>query len=268
MDLNTYVTLDATDMAEMIKKRETTAAELMSLAFRRLEQVNPAVHAIAHERREKALEEAEKMGKSDRLFAGVPLLLKDISQGLKGEPLTAGAKLLQSAVAEHDSNFVRRMRDAGFLFMGHTTTPEFALKNISEPKIYEPARNPWNTDHSPGGSSGGSAAAIAAGVVPVAGASDGGGSIRIPASFTGLFGLKPTHGRTPVGPGAGRQWQGASIDFVLSRSVRDSAKVLDLQQVVQPEAAFQTPLFAGNIQMQCVKISRVRSVSDIQPSPR
>src|SRR5690625_364507 len=159
--------------------------------------------------------------------------------------MTSGAKLLKAMTAEQDSYFVENLREAGFLFMGHTNTPEFGLKNITEPTLHGATRNPWNTDYSPGGSSGGSAAAIASGIVPIAGASDGGGSIRIPASFSGLFGLKPTRGKTPVGPGVGRQWQGASIDFVLSRSVRDSAAMLDLLQVVQPAAAFQTPLFDG-----------------------
>ena len=130
-------------------------------------------------------------------------------------------------------------------FVGHTNTPEFGLKNISEPELYGPSRNPWDPDYSPGGSSGGAAAAVASGIVPMAGASDGGGSIRIPASFTGLFGLKPTRGRTPVGPGTGRQWQGASIDFALTRTVRDSCALLDVLQTVQSEAAFQTPLFPG-----------------------
>lgn len=120
--------------------------------------------------------------------------------------------------------------------IGHTNTPEFGLKNITEPWPHGPSRNPWNVNHSPGGSSGGASAAVASGIVPLAGASDGGGSIRIPASFSGLFGLKPTRGRTPVGPGVGRQWQGASIDFALSRSVRDSAALLDTLQVIQPEA--------------------------------
>lgn len=174
------------------------------------------------------------------------MLLKNISQALKGEPLTSGTALLQSQVADADSNFVRKFRDAGFLFEGHTNIPELALKNITEPQMYGPTRNPWHLDYSPGGSSGGSAAAVASGMVPMAGANDGGGSIRIPASWSGLFGLKPTRGRTPVGPGAGRQWQGASVDFVLSKSVRDSAAMLDVLQVVQPEAAFQTPLFAGS----------------------
>src|SRR5690606_2395996 len=117
---------------------------------------------------------------------------------------------------------------------------------ITESKLHGPTRNPWHKNHAPGGSSGGAAALVASGIVPIAGASDGGGSIRIPASFSGLVGLKPTRGRTPVGPGAGRNWQGAAIDFVLTKSVRDSARLLDQLQVVQQQAAFQTPLFAGS----------------------
>ena len=246
MDLKTYVTLDATDMAALIRKKETTPQELLELSFQQLEKVNPELNAITSARKEKVLEEAKNVNVENSPFAGVPLLLKNISQAVKGEPLTSGAKLLKTMTAEHDSHFIKKLRDAGFLFMGHTNTPEFGLKNITEPETHGATRNPWNTDYSPGGSSGGSAAAIASGIVPMAGASDGGGSIRIPASFTGLFGLKPTRGRTPVGPGVGRQWQGASIDFALSRSVRDSAAMLDILQTVQPEAAFQTPLFPGS----------------------
>lgn len=246
MDLKTYLTLDATEMAELIQKREVTASELMDLSFQQLEKVNPSLNAITTTRKNKALGEAKNTGIENGPFTGVPILLKNISQSLKGEPLTSGSKLLATVIADHDSHLVKKVRDAGFLFMGHTNTPEFGLKNITEPEAYGATRNPWNTAHSPGGSSGGSAAAIASGVVPIAGASDGGGSIRIPASFTGLFGLKPTRGRTPVGPGVGRQWQGASIDFALSRSVRDSAAMLDVLQIVQPEAAFQTPLFSGS----------------------
>ncbi|PAV27820.1 amidase [Virgibacillus profundi] len=246
MDLQTYLTLDATDMAELIRSKEVKPSELLALSFQQLEKVNPTLNAVVHNRKEKVLAEANQLSIENRPFAGVPTLLKNISQSLKGEPLTSGSKLLKASVADHDSNLVGKLREAGFLFMGHTNTPEFGLKNITEPEVYGPTRNPWNSDYSPGGSSGGSATAIASGVVPLAGASDGGGSIRIPASFSGLFGLKPTRGRTPVGPGAGRQWQGASIDFVLSRSVRDSAAMLDLLQVVQPEAAFQTPLFPGS----------------------
>src|SRR5699024_6049086 len=245
MDLQTYLSLDATDMAGLIKNKEVTPKELVTLSLQQLEKVNPELNAVVHNRQKRALEEVEKAENGSEPFFGVPFLLKNISQAIKGEPLTAGSRLLQSVVADTDSHLVRRLRQAGCIFLGHTNVPELALKNITEPQTDGPTRNPWHSQYSPGGSSGGSAAAVASGVVPVAGASDGGGSIRIPASFCGLFGLKPTRGRTPVGPGAGRQWQGASIDFVLSRTVRDSAAMLDLLQVVQPEAAFQTPLFPG-----------------------
>ncbi|MFC4023281.1 amidase [Oceanobacillus longus] len=243
MNVETYLKMDATEMANLIKEKEITAKELMETAFKQLEKVNPSLNVVTHTRREKALEEAERISIDAAPFNGVPMLLKNISQSLEGEPITSGSKLLQGNHAKYDSYFVKKFRDAGFHFMGHTNAPEFGLKNITEPEMYGPTRNPWNTEYSPGGSSGGAAAAIASGIVPMAGASDGGGSIRIPASFTGLFGLKPTRGRTPVGPGYGRQWQGASINFALSRSVRDSAAMLDILQVVQPEAAFQTPLF-------------------------
>lgn len=246
MNLETYLTLDATEMAELIRKKEVTAKELLEIAFTQLEKVNPNLNAVTHTRMEEALEGAERVSIEDAAFNGIPLLLKNISQSVEGEPITSGSKLLQGNRANSDSYFVKKLRDAGFQFMGHTNAPEFGLKNITEPELYGPSRNPWNSTYSPGGSSGGAAAAIASGIVPLAGASDGGGSIRIPASFSGLFGLKPTRGRTPVGPGVGRQWQGASIDFVLSRSVRDSAAMLDVLQVVQPEAAFQTPLYPGS----------------------
>ena len=243
MDLKTYITKDATELKNDRQTSSITARELVELSHQQMEKVNPDLNAVSHHRLEKAVDETVMQNEGP--FGGVPLLLKNISQSMKGEPLTSGSKLLKGFVADTDSHFVKKLKDAGFIVMGHTNVPEFALKNITEPDTNGPTRNPWNHAHSPGGSSGGAAAAVASGIVPVAGASDGGGSIRIPASFTGLFGLKPTRGRTPVGPGAWRQWQGASIDFVLSRSVRDSARMLDVLQVVQPEAAFQTPLYPG-----------------------
>src|SRR5699024_2329446 len=172
-----------------------TPEELLELSFQQLEKVNPSLNAITSARKEKVLEEAKKVKVENSPFSGVPLLLKNISQAVRGEPLTSGAKLLKAMTADQDSYFVENLREAGFLFMGHTNTPEFGLKNITEPENHGATRNPWNTDYSPGGSSGGSAAAIASGIVPMAGASDGGGSIRIPASFTGLFGLIPKIGR-------------------------------------------------------------------------
>src|SRR5690606_11873490 len=144
--------------------------------------------------------ELEHLASYDLPFYGVPMVLKDLSQNMEGEPSTSGSRLLKNNLARVDHHFVKILRDAGFSILGRTNSPEFGLKNITEPEIYGPTRTPWDIDHSPGGSSGGSAAAVASGIVPVAGASDGGGSIRIPASFTGLVGLKPTRGRTPVGP--------------------------------------------------------------------
>ncbi|SEN60632.1 amidase [Paenibacillus sp. OK076] len=241
-----YTSYDAIGLAELVRAREISPVELLEAAYARLEEVNPQLNAVIRTYETRARQEASMVRPGEQPFAGVPLLLKDISQSLEGEILTSSSRLLREHHAQRNSNFVSRLLDAGFIIIGHTNTPEFGLKNITEPRLHGPSRNPWNIKHSPGGSSGGAAAAVASGIVPLAGASDGGGSIRIPASFSGLFGLKPTRGRTPVGPGVGRQWQGASIDFALSRSVRDSAALLDTLQVIQPEAAFHAPLFPGS----------------------
>lgn len=256
MNKQNYLNYDAIGLADLVRSKQVSPTELLDTAFDRLEEVNPEIHAVIRTRKDKVYQEVKERIGSALPFYGVPILLKDISQAVKGDVLSSGSKLLEKNIAKVDSNFVAKLREAGFLFLGHTNTPEFGLKNITEPEGYGATRNPWNLSHSPGGSSGGSAAAVAAGIVPVAGASDGGGSIRIPASFTGLFGLKPTRGRTPVGPGVGRQWQGAAIDFVLSRSVRDSAALLDVLQTVQPEAAFQTPMYDGSYLDLCGKSNK------------
>ena len=248
MDLRAYIRMDATEMAQLVRKRELSALELVERSLEQLENVNPLLNVVTAVRKEEVLEEARQMNSKTGLFAGVPMLLKNSSQSIQGELMTSGSKLLQSNFAKNDADFVTKLRASGVLFTGLTNAPEFGLKNITEPELHGPTRNPWNVAYSPGGSSGGAVAAVASGIVPVAGASDGGGSIRIPASFTGLFGLKPTRGRTPVGPGVGRQWHGAAIDFVVSKSVRDSAGMLDVLQVIQPEAAFQAPLFAKGYQ--------------------
>lgn len=241
-----YTSYDAVGLAELVRARQVSPNELLDAAFARLNEFNPRLNAVIRTYETRARQEANQTKPGEQPFAGVPLLLKDISQSLESELLTSGSRLFSEHRAVRSSNFVQRLREAGFIIIGHTNTPEFGLKNITEPSLHGPTRNPWNTEYSPGGSSGGAAAAVASGMVPLAGASDGGGSIRIPAAFSGLFGLKPTRGRTPVGPGAGRQWQGASIDFALSRTVRDSAALLDVLQVVQPEAAFHAPLFPGS----------------------
>ena len=229
--------------AEQIRNKKVTPKELVEQAFQVIEKENPHLNAVIHTRKEQALKEAEERDFSGKPYGGVPILLKGLGQSLAGEPSTSGAHLLKDSVAAQTSHFAQALVEAGFIVIGQTNVPEFGFKNITEPELYGPSRNPWNPDYSPGGSSGGAAASVASGMVPVAGASDGGGSIRIPASFTGLVGLKPTRGRTPLGPGSGRNWQGASISFAMTKSIRDTAAMMDVLQTIQPAAAFQTPLF-------------------------
>lgn len=244
MKVSEYVKYDAIALAELVERQEIERHELIDLSLSRLKEVNDQINATTYIRKEAALKEA--IHQKSSTFNGVPIFLKNISQTIKGEPNSAGAQLLRNEIAPQTSNFVHDLYKAGFVSIGNSAAPEFGLKNITEPQWHGPTRNPWNTNHSPGGSSGGAAALVAAGVVPVAGASDGGGSIRIPASFTGLVGLKPTRGRTAVGPGAGRNWHGAAIDFVLTKSVRDTARSLDALQTIQPEAAFQVPIYESS----------------------
>ena len=147
--------------------------------------------------------------------------------------------------------------------IGQTNTPEFGFKNITDPELYGPTSNPWNPAYSAGGSSGGAAAAVASGTLPIAAASDGGGSIRIPASFSGLVGLKPTRGKTPVGPGTGRNWQGAAISFALTTSIRDTAAMLDALQVIEPSAAFQASLYEPGYLISLGTLAKKNSESPI-----
>ena len=234
---------DALSLAAKIKNRETTPAQLLQETWEKIQQHNPTLNAITSTRLEKALDEASSRSFDGLPFGGVPILIKGLGQDLAGEPNTAGAKLLAQSVATRTSAFVSALEQAGFIVLGQTNTPEFGFKNITDPQLYGPTRNPWNLQHSAGGSSGGAAAVVAAGISPVAAASDGGGSIRIPASFSGLIGLKPTRGKTPVGPGVGRNWQGAAINFALTRTMRDTAAMLDALQIEQPAAAFLTPVY-------------------------
>jgi amidase len=237
--------LDGLGLAQLVKKKEVHPRELIDAAIQRAEGVNPQLNAVINKMYESARQEGEKVGHGGT-FAGVPMLLKDITQEIKGEPITSGSRALKNYRASSDSEFVKRLRKTGAIFIGQSNVPELALMGITEPEYYGPTRNPWNLAYTPGGSSGGSAAAVAAGVIPIAGANDGGGSIRIPASYCGLFGLKPTRGRMPVGPCAGRHWQGASVDHVLTRSVRDSAAMLDELSGYEKGAAFYAPPFSGS----------------------
>ena len=222
-----YDALDGLGMAALIRSGQLTAAELTAAAIARAEALNPRLNAIVHPLYEEAGRRAAQPKAPAGPFGGVPFLLKDFGATYTGAPHTAGSRALRDFVPAEDAELVRRWQAAGLNFLGKTNTPEFALMGVTESALHGACRNPWNLNHTPGGSSGGAAAAVAAGIVPVAGAGDGGGSIRIPAACCGLFGLKPSRGRVPTGPEQGEKWQGAAVEHALSRSVRDSAALLD-----------------------------------------
>jgi amidase len=219
--------LDATAQAALIASGEVAAHELTQAAIDRIDKVDGTINAVIHRRFEKALAEVDA-GLPPGPFRGVPFLIKDLFADSAGDPAHQGNRALKEAgwTAQRDSWLVGRLRAAGFAFLGRTNTPEFGLVPVTEPQAYGACRNPWDPSRSPGGSSGGSAAAVAAGMVPVAHASDGGGSIRIPASMCGLVGLKPSRGRTTLGPDGDES--ALSVQHVVARSVRDTAALLDV----------------------------------------
>ncbi|KMQ73045.1 amidase [Marinobacter subterrani] len=244
MKQSEYLRYDATALADLVRRGEVSAREVCEAAVERATRVNGKLNAICYPQFSEALGQSFP-GQS--VFAGVPLLLKDLAQEQAGHPCTYGSRGLKKNVAPVDSEFVRRARQGGLVILGRTATPEFGLKAITESELWGATRNPWNTGLTPGGSSGGSGAAVAAGIVPMAGANDGGGSIRIPAAYNGLFGLKPSRGRISSGPFMGEAWTGASTDHVVSRTVRDSAAMLDVLsgpaagdpfRISAPEAAY------------------------------
>lgn len=223
--------LDTVAQAELVRSGQLSAVELVQAAIDRIEALNPALNAVIHTMFDKALAEAASPDLADGPFRGVPMLLKDLWPHSEGDPFHQGVKGLRDADhrADADSDLVRRYREAGFVILARTNTPELGLMATTEPQAYGPTRNPWNTDHGAGGSSGGSSAAVAAGMVPAANASDGGGSIRIPAAMCNLVGLKPSRGRVPMGPGQD-EW-GHSVQHVVSHTVRDTAAILDVSAV-------------------------------------
>jgi amidase len=223
-----YQELDAIALAERVRAGEVQPRELLETAIARAAQVNGEINAICHPMYEAAFDDPNLSTPRGPL-SGVPFLLKDLTAHAAGWPLTSGSGLLRDFVSSFDSTLVRRYREAGLVLFGRTHSPEFGYAAASESKLFGATRNPWNLALTSGGSSGGSAAAVAAGIVPAAQGGDGGGSIRIPASFCGLFGLKPTRARTPAGPAHGSFLSFAQT-HVISRSVRDSALLLDLTQ--------------------------------------
>lgn len=251
-DFNLLFTKDATYYAEQIKRKEVTITDIVIEALKNIERLNPKLNAVTHIQVSEALMEAEafdeKLASStdeeiEQLppFYGVPILLKDLGHSQAGQPDTSGAKLLAEHVATENNHFVEQVLAGGFIIIGRTNVPEFGFKNETDAEFTGPAASPFDISLNAGGSSGGAASALKAGLVPIVTASDGGGSIRIPASFNGLIGLKTSRGRVPVGPGSYRGWQGASVNFALTKSVRDTWAMLKLMQVEQLEAPFVLP---------------------------
>jgi amidase len=234
--------LDATAQAELVRRGDVAARELVDAAIARLERLNPQLNAVIHPALERA-RDAAAAPLPDGPFRGVPFLMKDIGGSEAGAPYHCGMRFLRDAgwIEREDAYLTRRFRSAGLVSLGRTNMPELALLPTTEPEAYGATRNPWNPTHSAGGSSGGSASAVAAGIVPAAHASDGGGSIRGPASMCGLVGLKPTRGRNSFGPALGERWSGFSAEFVVTRSVRDAAALLDVTAGAMPGDPYTAP---------------------------
>jgi amidase len=224
--------LDATAQAELVANGEVTPTELVDAAIARAEAINPALNAIVIPMYDEARAAAKDT--PDGPLKGVPFVLKDLAAEYAGVAFNEGSRFLEGYVPDGDQELTRRYKAAGLVTIGKGNTSEYGLLPTAEPELYGPARNPWNTDHMTGGSSGGSSAAVAAGIVPVAHANDGGGSIRIPASCCGLFGLKPTRARNSLAPHYGDIGSGIVHEHVVSRSVRDSAAVLDATSGMVP----------------------------------
>lgn len=221
-----YGHYDGMGLAELVRRREVSPADLVDSALDAIERLNPAINCVVQKLRSHALAEI-KAGIGHGPFAGVPFLVKEFGMHFKGMVSAHGSHLGAGIRYDSDTELMRRMRNAGLVTVGTTTTPEMAFNANSEALVYGSTRNPWNLEHSVGGSSGGAGAAVASGMVPIAHANDGGGSIRIPAACNGVVGMKPTRGRTPTGPDAGIFLWGLAIEFVETRSVRDSAALLD-----------------------------------------
>ncbi|ADG99157.1 Amidase [Segniliparus rotundus DSM 44985] len=240
LSFDEYSSYDALGLAELVRTGQSTAVELLDAALARLEAVDGKLNAVVH--RHEAWARKRAAGPQSGPFAGVPFLTKNLEQQIAGWPHDSGSRALRNQVSPFTSPTIARWLAAGLVPFGQTNSPEFGSKGITEPELHGPTRNPWDTERSPGGSSGGSASAVAAGVVPAAGASDGGGSIRIPASWSGLFGLKPGRGLLPEAPASPEPFHGYATQGVLSRSVRDSAALLDAAIAAEPSGSYLSAL--------------------------
>jgi amidase len=240
-----YADFDGLGLAALVRRGDVSASEVLEAAIARMEAVNPRLNAVVQPLFERARKQVAS-GVGEGPLAGVPFLIKDLLAQIDGVPTGNGNRLWAQRAAQGDSELVQRWKAAGLVIAGKTNTPEFGLTPYTESGASGPARNPWDLGRTPGGSSGGSAAAVASGMVPIASGGDGGGSIRIPASACGVFGLKPTRGRTPAGPFIGEAWSGFAIEHVLTRSVRDSAAVLDATHGPDIGSPHPLPVFHGS----------------------
>ncbi len=230
---------EATELAQMVRSGEVSARELVQCSLDRIEELNPRLNAFVQVDAERALASAEQIGPGDeRPFAGVPVAIKNLN-AVKGLRLTYGCSLMSDYVPDYDHNVTRRLKQAGFVIVGTTTTPEYGILPTTEARLFGPTRNPWDLARTPGGSSGGAAAAVASGMVPVAHGSDGGGSIRIPAACCGLVGLKPARGRISNAPELGESM--LSTSGMLTRTVADTAAILDVLAGYEPGDATWAP---------------------------
>ncbi len=221
-----YIGYDALGLADLVRRKEVTSIELVEAAISQIELLNPSLNAVITPMFDQGRDRARGELPAGP-FCGVPYLLKDLGAFCAGVRLTMGSAFLQNFIPDHDTELVLRLKRAGLIIIGKTNTPEFGLLPTTEPHLFGPCRNPWERTRTTGGSSGGSAAAVAAGIVPMAHANDGGGSIRIPASCCGVFGLKPTRARNPLGPDLGDMYSGLIVEHAVTRSVRDCAALLD-----------------------------------------
>ena len=234
-----YFSYDALGLAELVRTKQISSIELLEVAIALTEKLDPKLNAVPIKHFELARENL-KNNTDSGIFNGVPFLLKDLNNYLKGTVTSGGSRVLENITADHTSELVKRTLDSGLNIFGKTNSPELGLTVTTEPVLYGPTRNPWDLDRSSGGSSGGASSAVAAGIIPMAQASDGGGSIRIPASCCGLFGLKPTRARTPLGPASLEGWGGQSIFHCVSVSVRDSAALLDVTSGPEKGAPYRS----------------------------
>lgn len=241
-----YLKQDATGLAGLVARGALSADQLLDIALQQVADLNPRLNAVVH-LRESVARAAIRRGLPDGPFRGVPFLMKDLGAAAIDFPTNNGSKLMRDTVWQHDSEIFLRMRRTGLVPFGRTTSPELGVGPVTESQVYGgPTRNPWNLGHTSGGSSGGSGAAVAAGIVPAAHGSDGGGSVRIPASSCGLVGFKPTRARLPSGPMAGEGWGGMAMDGFLTRSLRDTAALLDAVCGADMGAPYWAPPMRGS----------------------